>query len=412
MKRLFDRALDGPAWPWLLLGLALRVAFAWKLGGHYHQTDELGFNAMALQFAETGTLGARGVLDVVSLVPAVLFGSCYRLFGGLAGARVALAVLGAALPWLIGRLTETVVSPRAGRLALVIAAVYPFFVYYSGLLMSESPYLLLSVTGLWFLCASLGGKPGWAAPAAAGFFLGLAGLCRAEAAYVLIPVWLAAAGLCAARRWDWKLLAVAALCWALPLGAMSLRNKLAVGTFTLDTHGGLALVHGVLYLDENDVDTTHAQAAFERSELHRSTLGLPDAERDAALKRAALRFMAEDPARTLRQWGRKFVHFWRFYPRTDRAYDQRGNSNPTAGAPLGLLVAVSLLFEPALILGGLAGLWALRRRWERVWPLWLWVAGTMALHMVSVSQIRYRLPVMPALLLGLCALLAPQSKKR
>lgn len=412
MRQRLARVLDGPSWPWLLLGLALRVAFALKLGGGFHQFDENGFDSIARQFAATATAGADGVPSVVPLVPAALFGACYRLFGGMAGARVALAALGAALPWLAGRLAGTVVSPRAGRLALIIAAVYPFFVYYSGLVMSESPYLLLTVAGLWLLCESLAGESGYTRPAAAGVLLALAALCRTEAAYVLLPIWAVAAALCVARRWAWRSLGVALLCWTLPLTAWALRNRAAVGAFTLDTHGGMALVHGVLYLDENDVDTSRAQEAFERSELYRATLDLPEHARDAALKRAALSAMADDPGRTLRQWGRKFVHFWRFYPRTDRVYAARADSNPTAGVPLGLLVAVSLLFEPALILGGLAGLWGLRRRWERAWPLWLWLAGTMALHVVSVSQIRYRLPVMPVLLVGFCALAAPQSRKR
>jgi hypothetical protein len=67
------------------------------------------------------------------------------------------------------------------------------------------------------------------------------------------------------------------------------------------------------------------------------------------------------------------------------------------------LVAVSLLFEPALILGGLWGLVSLRRRWRELFPLALFLLGTMAIHMVSVSQMRYRLPILPILIFGLAA---------
>ena len=78
------------------------------------------------------------------------------------------------------------------------------------------------------------------------------------------------------------------------------------------------------------------------------------------------------------------------------------------------LAGVSLLVEPALILGGLAGLWGLRRRWETLLPLPLFLLGTMGIHVIVVSQMRYRLPVMPILILGLASLLArpPQSAKR
>lgn len=411
MRRALVRALDGPAWPWLLLGLALRVAFALKLGGALRQFDEYGYDSIARQFALDGTVGTEGP-GVVPLVPALLFGSLYRLCGGMSGARVGLAALGAALPWLVGRLTESVAGARAGRLALALAAVYPFFIYYSGLLMSESPYLLLSVAGLWLLCESLGGRGGLARPAAAGLCLALAALTRTEAAYVLLPVWAAGAALCAARRWSWPALGAALLCFSLPLAGWALRNRGLVGAMTLDTHGGMALVHGVLYFDENDVDTSLAAAAFERSQLYRDTRDLPEYERDAALKRAALCAMAEHPGRTLRQWARKFLRFWRFYPRTGRYVPKPGEPDPSAGAAPALLVAVSLLTEPALVLGGLAGLWALRRGWTVLLPLWLWTAATMALHVLSVSQMRYRLPVMPALLAGFAALVAPRLRAR
>jgi len=46
-------------------------------------------------------------------------------------------------------------SKSAGRLALAISAIYPFFIYYSGMLMSEPLYLLFVTGGLWALCASI-----------------------------------------------------------------------------------------------------------------------------------------------------------------------------------------------------------------------------------------------------------------
>ena len=63
-------------------------------------------------------------------------------------------------------------------------------------------------------------------------------------------------------------------------------------------------------------------------------------------------------------------------------------------------MAVSLACEPALFIGGFWGLWGLRRSWGRLAPLGLFLLGTMAIHVISVSQMRYRLAVMPILILA------------
>ena len=65
-----------------------------------------------------------------------------------------------------------------------------------------------------------------------------------------------------------------------------------------------------------------------------------------------------------------------------------------------LLVAASLAFEPLLILGGFWGLWLLRDRAATLFPIPLFILGTMGIHILVVSQMRYRLPVMPFLILG------------
>jgi len=67
-------------------------------------------------------------------------------------AKLGQAVVASALPWLNAGLTEEMTgSKSAGRLALAISAIYPSFIYYSGMLMSEPLYLLFVTGGLWAL---------------------------------------------------------------------------------------------------------------------------------------------------------------------------------------------------------------------------------------------------------------------
>ena len=393
---------------WLAAGLALRAVFALRLGERLYQTDEAGFVAAARQWASSGIVGVEGRAAVLPPVPSVFFGTFFKLGPSLLWPRLGQAAAGALAAWMIGRSAGALTgSPKAGRAALILACVYPFFIYYSGMLMSETLYTTLIVAGLWALCASLAedGRRTWPA-AAAGFLLGAAALCRAEGAPIFAVIWLAALGVCAAGRWRWRALLAAVACWALVLGLWAARNRAVSGRFSLDNHGGLALLHGTMLFDLNEIDTEVAMEEFSRTPLYKDSLALDDGQRDRLYLRTGLRFMADHPARTARQWARKFVNFWRFTPRADKAYAENAVSRPEAGFGRGALVAISLLFEPALILGGLCGLWTLRRRWATLFPQALFLLGTMGVHMISVSQMRYRLPVMPVLILGAASLWA------
>lgn len=253
------------------------------------------------------------------------------------------------------------------------------------------------------------GSDGLREAAAAGAWLGLSALARPEGAYIWAVIWACAAAAVALGRWPVHAWALAVLCWALPLAAWCAHQKSALGRFALDSHGGVTLLHGTMFFELNEQDTAVAMAAMEKEPWYQEAAALPPFERDDALRRRAFTFMRENPGLTLRQWGRKFVSFWRFYPRTDKAFIENRFSNPAMGASRRLLVAASLAFEPWLIILGWIGLFKLTRRYLRLWPLPLFIIGTMGIHMISVSQIRYRLPAMPWLILGACWLISDST---
>jgi 4-amino-4-deoxy-L-arabinose transferase-like glycosyltransferase len=406
MRRLARRVLfDSPEWTWVLLAAALRAAFALRAGGGFVQADEHGYTSLALQLASGGPLGSGGVATGGAPVPVALIALAFRLCGpSFVRARLATALVGTFAAWALGRATAALTGSReAGRVALAIAAAYPFFIYYSAMLMSETPYLALTIPALALIgLAAKDGSP--ARAAAGGFLLGLAALTRAEAAPIGALVLVAAAFVRPGPRAR-RVVALAALCWILPILGWCARDQARLGAFTLDTHGGMTLLHGTMLHDANEIDTKIAQTEFDATPLGREAAALPEVPRDRLLRGTALRWMRDNPARTVSLWVMKFVAFWRPWPRVDKNYQNDAGAAPAAGMSRGLLVAVSLATEPLLIIFGFAGLWALRARRE-TWPQWAFLLGTMGVHMVSVSQMRYRLPVMPALILGASVLLA------
>lgn len=410
MRRLQNALERVPPAAWLIVAAASRLILAGVLGDRFYQSDEPRFDASAWTLAHEGLRGLDG--QVPPPVPTAFFGAFYVVFGHHPlFARLGQALVSAATAWMIGAMTEELSgSVRAGRFAFAVAAVYPFFIYYSGILMSETLYVAAVVPGLWLLCASLEKpSPDWR-PALAGFCLGLAALARVEAIAATLVIGLVAALACAVRRWSWRAWALTALCWALPLAGASMRNKAATGHFSLDNHGGLTLLVGTMYYELTEAtDTGVAMDAIKRSPLYAQAEKLDSKESDRLFMRASLDFMREHPGQTLRQWCLKFLSFWRFYPRVDKAYIENDSSHPGMGMSRVILVAVSLLFEPALILLGFAGLWRLRARWRTLWPLGVFIAGTTSVHVVVVSMMRYRLPVMPFLILGAAAFASRES---
>ncbi|MBI4424812.1 MAG: glycosyltransferase family 39 protein [Elusimicrobia bacterium] len=409
MSALARRLASAPDWAWLALAFLLRAGFALALGGRLIQIDEGAFRDLALSLVRTGAIGPPGT--VIAPLP-TWFNAAFLLVGPAPVLpRLGQAALSTATAWLLGRAArELTGSPSAGRLTLALSAVYPFFIYYSGTLMSETLYLACLTGGLLQLYRSLLGGPEGRlrAAALAGLWLGLSALARAEGAYIWAVIWALSTALCAARRWPWKAWVAAVACWALPILGWSARNQAEAGRFALDTHGGITLLCGTMFFELNEIDTRHAFDALHRAPFWREAERLPPAEQDRFLQAKAFEFMRENPRRVLRQWAAKAVNFWRFYPRTDKPYEETATSRPSAGLGRKALVAISLLFEPALILFGLAGLAALARRRVELLGLPLFVLGTMGVHLLSVSQMRYRLPVMPLLILGACALAGPR----
>ena len=415
LDTVLERVAAVPEWAWVAVAVALRAGFALSLGDRLYQIDEGAYDAAARFLRSTGSLAnAEGRL-VMFPIPPSFFAAFLALLDHRAAPRLAQGLVSAATAWMLGRAAEDMTgSRRAGRATLALAAVYPFFIYYSAMLMTESLYVFFIVLGFWRLARSLAGAeaPPWEA-AAAGAALGAAALCRGAGAYIVFPILvLAGAAACATRRWAWRSWGVAVVCWLLPLTGFAQRNKGVVGARTLDTHGGITLLHGTRFLDLNEEDTSRAQQALEREPFYAEAMAASELERDAIFKRHAFAYMKEDPLRMVRQWARKLVNFWRFWPRTDKAYHETGTSSPGAGLGRKGLVLISLCFEPWLIVCGLLGLYSmLKHRPACTWPLALFVLGTMLIHMLSVSQMRYRLPVMPWLMLGVAWLIASREER-
>jgi 4-amino-4-deoxy-L-arabinose transferase-like glycosyltransferase len=376
--------------PILAAALGLRLAFVLYLGERVYQPDEGVYVTLGRHLAATGVLGdgTRPTADRPPLLPMILAGVFVLTGAKLIAARVLYAVLGTVSVWVVYRYALLVFGPEAALYSALAAALHPFLIYWSGILMTENLAVLLVLAAAWNSQRLFAPEQTPRAGAAlGGIGWGLATLTRTQNV-VIAPLIALLALRRRPRRFETVSIFLAAAL-AFP-AAWALRNKVELGSAALDTHSGYTLIIRTMFYDEDNIDTGVASRALEKTEVYRRAMELPAAQRDAAFMRAALQFIREHPATYLRHCVGNFIQLWRFYPRMDKSV---GVTTEFLGHDRRLFVALSLLTEPALIFLGLAGFGFAVREGRPVQLPALFIVVTTAIHAAVIPQMRYRLPM-------------------
>ncbi len=280
-------------------------------------------------------------------------------------------------------------SPAA-TIAALMWAVYPFFIFYTGLVLSETIFLAFLAAGfLFFLDRRL---------VPAFLFFGLAQLTRPTVIYFLIPaliyfhIFLQTKGMHRppASHLTATLAATIAsvAVFALLLTPWVIRNYQVHNIFMAGKPSGHVLWEG-----NNPWNPEGGVAQGHWEYMKDLPPGLSFLEQDSWERDQAVAYIKEEPMRFLRTAGHKFLRFWNLQP-----------NDP--GYATGIYKWVSLLsFGPILLLA-LGSLWVLRDRWRQTGILWLFFAYYTAIHMVTIGSIRYRLPLEPLLIALAAACLA------
>jgi tetratricopeptide (TPR) repeat protein len=298
---------------------------------------------------------------------------------------------------------------RAGRLlfgesfglaAAGLAALYSVFIFYDVQILKESLAVGLASFLLWALAAARD-KGRAAAWLGAGLLSGLIALLR-ENMLIALPV-LALLVLRKGDAWGRRLRNAAALVGGclLVLLPVAVRNGIIGGAFLPTTFQG-----GVnFYIGNNPTANGWYQPIvpgkqtpeYERREpirVARQETGRPltPVQSSRYWLGKGLRWARENPGAFIGLLAKKIGMFWEWYERPDTVdyYYVRSRSF-VLGLPLVEFGAVSLL--------ALAGLWLRRRAWRTTSPAWLFSLAWMASTVVFFLFSRYRVPVVPALLL-------------
>lgn len=411
----------------ILVSVALRVAAALVLGNEVTEqpgiADQLSYHALGQRVADGwGFTFAEGHWPATpageptahwSFLYTLYLAAVYTLVGAqpVAARLLQAVVVGVLHPWLAWRVGGRLFGERAGVLAALFSAVYGYFAYYAAGLLTEAFYF---VGILWTLDAAtrLAARVraadddprrsgvgetwdvrGWVE---LGLAIGLTGLLR-QVFLVFAPVlafWLLWVTAGPRGRLSWERVrrplagvAVTATVAVLLVAPWTIRNYRAFGTFVLlNTNAGFALywgnhpVHGSQFIPIFDGEFYGRLIPDELRHLNEAAM-------DRALLGRAVEEIGRDPGRFLRLSASRVREYVRFWPSQDSG--RVGN-------------AVRLLsfgvFLPFMAFGLVVAIRTVRdRKEERLAPgaslLGLFVVVYTAIHLVTWTLIRYRLPV-------------------
>lgn len=377
----------------LALALAARVAISLRYArpepdGTVPNIDQ--YHSLATSLVEHGSLLRFGkpTASREPLYPIVL-ASLYKVTGPRFAAVITLNILlGVATVLLAWRLGERLFGETTAFLGAAFLAAHPQVLFYTTKPMRETlqTFLVVAAVNLAVDAARRAELRLSALAGAAGGLIGLVNSALLPGAAALGP------GLWWLGRRQGRPLLRHAVVLTVALGAVyslwPLRNLLVLGRFIPGISAGGPHLYISLVVPDEAAGTPQEPLYIEADPVLRAARSMTDEGYDRSCYEAAFKWMREHPGLFALRICKSFVKLWRIYP-YPRDY----------GMNYGFIKRVSILSDGWMIPLGLVGLVLAWRRYpETAIPNAL-VAGVVLTYSVFWAVVRYRLPLMPFVLL-------------
>lgn len=319
--------------------------------------------------AQLWVIGRLNAYNIMPLYPALI-----GLVGPGLGQLLLDITLSTATIWFAHALVLEIFSDRlAALLAAFGCAIYPHFIFFSVVGLTETLFIFLVIVALlaWH-------RGAFAAAAVLAVFAILTRPSFDLLAPILVVyfAWIV-------HRLPWQKLIAKLFAYALIYCALMapwwMHNQRVYGTFVrLNLGGGEAF-----YMGNNPMNRTGGGIQPTDGDLTALRVSGNPVAIDAAAWKAGRDYVRENPGRFFEMVFIKFGRLWRPWPYADQYHNK-------------LYVLLTLLsFAPVMLL---AAFYLLRwgwREWRVVGPMALFVGYLTAVHVVTVGSVRYRLPMEP-----------------
>ena len=312
------------------------------------------------------------------LFPFVLAG-VFKFFGqGYWPARIFQVCIGSLVPVITYLIGKEVASKRAAMISACISVFYPFYVFYSAYVLTETLFVLLSCLSLLYLIRFM--KTDYYQDSClAGIFLGLSALTRPIA--LGFGMFFVTCYFFTSKNKLKGIAIILATMFFLIL-PWTIRNYVVFEKFVpVTTYAGL-----VFYIGNNPMNKTGGCISGVDFIVPKETVNMGEVEASQYMFKKGLEFIRHNPLISLKMSIKKLGRLWRVFP-----YWTSGFTN--------IKYKLISLFSYGLILPFfLIGLFLSLRNWKLVLPLYCLIIYTSIFCMMFPGSMRFRLPIMPAVI--------------
>lgn len=372
-----------------LLASFLRILYAFYIKGNIPVNDAAGFDLLGLNIWKYGEYAFQLGTPTARRPPIypLFLSGVYFLFGhSYLAVRIIQSIIGGLTCLVIYFIGKKTVNKNVGFIAATISVFYPFFIYYTGYLLVETLFTFLLAVAVYWLIISAE-KPDWRNLALSGIFTGLAALCK-PTAFAFLPFsvlgFLVIMGI--RKVSTYRNIAFFLIFFIITLSPWVSRNYIVFKRIIPSaTHLGSALLDGSLLSDAQH------QWRMEQEEQTNPILlkgkELNEIERNDYYTKEALTFIKQNPKYMMKLAVWKFFKFWRLYPHTETIYTYEHSKT--------LLILISLLSYGILLPFSIVGIIFSINNWKQFTFFYGLIASFTMIHLIVWSQIRYRLPIIP-----------------
>ena len=369
------------------MGFLIRLAHLLYQGVDVVFPDERRFLQEAQSLLASFQFMGNGKVAHDMPLTAITIAIMMKLFGGsLYAPKLFFVIVSSLNIYLIALLAyELSKSERTALLAALISCFYPFFIFYSTLFLSETLFLFF-ITLIFYLVVKERNQN----TVIISVVVGITHLVRPTFLY-FYPILLLVLGYF--RKMSIKFIVLNSLVFLLIVSPWVIRNYQKLDVFLLTTTSS----GQVLWEANNPWNTTGGVSlSYDKSLSYLKEIPEFDNEyeTDNYKKQKAIEFISNNPKQFVKNSWKKFKRFWNLRPNSEQHQaDIYKIVSMTSFGP------VLLFFLVWLVLPGTINRYTL--------AIPLFVCYYTVIHLVTVSSIRYRLPIEPLMIA--CASVAMMS---
>ncbi len=376
----------------LLAGFCLRVFYSLTLGEELAFPDSVRYDRIASEILSGGGFKSSQTAPAYPL----LLAGIYRVFGrSFFAVRLVHALMEAVSIIMVFLLAKATFSERAGLFAAGIFAVYPFFIFFSGLILTETFFIMLLLLLVYFFRRSFEARL-WRDAVICGIIGGITILLKPMIFYFIIFALIFKLKPGMEGKAD-------ILKRSAAITMLALSTAAPWGIYSRTHHENPRFLAGsniTLYESFNPRAT--GGPGIELIEITEEMERMSRPRLEKYYREEAVSFIIQNPGRALRLVLEKQMRFWSPVP----------NFAEYRNLKYGAIGIIS--FGPVLLLAA----WLVaadRRKWMSISYIYLPILFFALLHTVILGSIRYRVPVDPFIIIlasGKLSLLIPSPRSR